>query len=57
MEKKQNFYPPIFIVGAPRSGSTLLYQLLAYYYNFSYFTNYSSLFYRDGQQYLVSYLK
>ncbi len=30
---------PIFIIGAPRSGSTLLYQLLISKYNFSFFTN------------------
>lgn len=36
--------PPIFIIGAPRSGTTLLYQLLAYHYKTSYITNFSSVF-------------
>ena len=41
-DKKQNNknYPPVFIIGAPRSGTTLLYQLLVYGYNFGYFTNF-----------------
>jgi len=30
---------PVFIVGAPRTGSTLLYQLLTQYFNTSYFDN------------------
>jgi len=37
--------PPVFIIGAPRSGSTLLYQLLICHFAFSYITNLSSLFY------------
>lgn len=37
--------PPIFIMGAPRSGSTLLYQLLAYSCRTSYFTNVASVLY------------
>jgi len=32
-------YSPIFIIGAPRSGSTLLFQLLTDGYNFAYFSN------------------
>lgn len=31
--------PPIFVVGAPRSGSTLLYQALVHASRFSFFTN------------------
>jgi hypothetical protein len=32
-------YSPTFFIGAPRSGSTLLYQLVAYTLSMSYFTN------------------
>ena len=32
-------YPPVFIIGAPRSGSTLLYQVLVNAFRFGYFTN------------------
>ncbi len=32
-------YPPIFIIGAPRSGSTLLYQLLVERYKVGYLSN------------------
>jgi hypothetical protein len=32
-------YPPIFIIGAPRSGSTLLYQVLASYFDLGYLSN------------------
>lgn len=32
-------YPPIFIIGAPRSGSTFLYQLLINVFGFSYLSN------------------
>ena len=31
---------PLFIIGPPRSGSTLLYQYLARYFDISYFNNY-----------------
>lgn len=37
--------PPIFIIGAPRTGSTLLSQLLIEKFFFSYLTNIQSLFY------------
>jgi len=37
---------PIFIVGLPRSGTTLLYQLLTYYFNVCYFSNFSSIFFK-----------
>lgn len=46
--------PPIFIIGAPRSGTTLLYQLLAYHYNTSYITNFSSVFIKSPV--IISYL-
>jgi hypothetical protein len=35
---------PVLIVGPPRSGSTLLYQLIAYHYDCAYFTNLASVF-------------
>jgi hypothetical protein len=41
--KNVNFQP-IFIVGAPRSGTTLLYQLMTYHYRLIYFSNISSVF-------------
>lgn len=37
-------YPPVFIIGPPRSGTTLLYQLLVHGYHFAYFNNLSVLF-------------
>lgn len=37
--------PPVFIVGAPRTGSTILFQLLIRKYKFSYFNNLQSFFY------------
>ena len=36
--KKLN-YPPIFIVGPPRSGTTLLYQLMVHHFQLAYFSN------------------
>ena len=36
---------PCFIIGAPRTGSTLLFQLLLNYYSFSYISNLTSFFY------------
>ncbi len=39
-------FQPIFIIGAPRSGTTLLYQLLAYHVQCCYFTNFASVFYK-----------
>ncbi len=33
-------YPPIFIVGAPRTGSTILYQLITNFFPVQYFSNY-----------------
>lgn len=37
---------PIWIVGPPRSGTTLLYQALIHCYDFAYITNFTSRFYR-----------
>jgi LPS sulfotransferase NodH len=39
------FSPPIFIIGAPRTGSTLLYQLLIQRFHLAYLTNLQSFFY------------
>ncbi len=36
-------YPPIFIVGAPRSGSTILFQLLTKYFSFVYINNFINM--------------
>jgi len=38
-------WPPIFIIGLPRSGSTLLYQILTYGLSLSYFCNLVEKFY------------
>jgi len=40
-------FPPIFIVGAPRTGSTLVYQCITNYYNIFYISNFSSFFYHS----------
>lgn len=37
-------YTPVFILGAPRSGSTLLYQILLKAFRFAYFSNLHSTF-------------
>lgn len=39
--------PCVFIVGAPRSGTTLVYQVLAHVLRVSYFTNVTDLFPRS----------
>ncbi len=39
-------YPPVFIVGAPRCGSTLLYKVLTERFKFSYFSNFTAKFYK-----------
>ena len=44
--KRENKYPPIFILGAPRSGTTLIYQLLIQHYNLSYISNFASVFFK-----------
>lgn len=36
--------PPIFLIGPPRSGTTLLYQLLTHAYEFSYIANVARVF-------------
>ncbi len=38
-------HPPIFIIGAPRSGSTLLYQAMTEYYDVGYLSNLHCRFY------------
>ncbi len=42
--KRRLEYEPVFIIGAPRSGTTLLFQLLAKYYNVGFITNIMALF-------------
>jgi hypothetical protein len=42
---KNDLIAPLFIIGAPRTGSTLLYQLLIQNFNLSYFNNMQSFFY------------
>lgn len=37
-------FPPIFIIGPPRSGTTLLYQLMVYSFEMAYFTNMAARF-------------
>ena len=37
---------PVFVVGAPRSGTTLLYQVLTHCYRWSYFTNLTNRLHR-----------
>lgn len=39
-------YPPVFIIGVPRSGSTLLYKTLADRFEFAFINNLSANFYR-----------
>lgn len=46
IKKKALHYPPIFIIGAPRSGTTILYQLLVKHYHMCFFTNAANFFYR-----------
>jgi hypothetical protein len=38
--------PPIFIIGAPRTGSTFLYQLITNYFDVNYISNLTALFYK-----------
>jgi hypothetical protein len=44
-------FPPVFIIGPPRAGTTLLYQLMVNRYHFSYMNNLTRIFY--GAPYLV----
>ncbi len=39
-------FKPIFIIGLPRSGSTLLYQLMIRHFRLTYFSNLASVFYK-----------
>jgi len=43
-KQDQPEYPPIFIVGPARSGTTLIYQSIIYYFNVSYFSNSMTFF-------------
>ncbi len=44
--KYLDLYPPVFIIGPPRSGTTILYQLLCKHTNFSYINNFIGDWYR-----------
>ena len=44
--KYLDLYPPVFLVGPPRSGTTVLYQLLCKHASFSYINNFISDWYR-----------
>jgi len=46
LKRNNNIYPPIFLIGPPRSGSTLLYQLLITHFHLCYFSNLSNFFYK-----------
>lgn len=45
-EERIKKYPPVFIIGAPRCGSTLLYKVLTERFKFSYFSNFTAKFYK-----------
>jgi hypothetical protein len=47
IKEDENLPSVIFIVGAPRTGSTILYQLLTYAYNFNYISNLGAQFYHS----------
>lgn len=53
------FPPPIFLVGAPRVGSTLLYQVIIAKYETTYLTNLHSLFFSESclAEYIVRFLR
>lgn len=40
-------YPPVFIIGAPRTGSTIFYQVITNCWDISYINNFESIFYRN----------
>ena len=44
--KYLDLYPPVFIIGPPRSGTTVLYQFLCKHTNFSYINNFIGDWYR-----------
>ena len=44
--KKKGKYPPIFILGSPRSGATLLIQSMIQYFDIAYLTNFTNYFYK-----------
>lgn len=45
--RKDVDFEPVFIVGSPRTGSTILYQSITNYFDVLYIDNLSSLFYRN----------
>ena len=40
-------YPPIFIIGAPRTGSTLIYQVITNHFDICYISNFSAAFFHS----------
>lgn len=44
LEKQESKDAPVFIIGAPRSGSTILYQLITNYFDISYISNFIHIF-------------
>src|SRR6056297_1412323 len=53
--RKQLQNPPVFIMGPPRSGTTLLYQLLTQTCHFSYFSEFAASY--NTFPFLATYLK
>ncbi len=45
--RKKPLYPPVFIIGLPRSGTTLFYQLITNYYDVAYITNFENKHYKS----------
>lgn len=43
--KTKTNHIPIFIIGAPRSGTTIIYQYIVYYFTLAYISNIASVFY------------
>jgi hypothetical protein len=41
-------YPPLFIIGPPRTGTTLLYQLMVHGFELSYFSNLANMFHMSS---------
>lgn len=40
--KAENEFPPVFIIGLPRSGSTIVYQLFTHFFDFAYLDNHTA---------------
>lgn len=46
IDETRGHAPLVFLIGAPRSGTTILYQLLIHHYSFAYINNFVGRFYR-----------